>query len=182
MSAETTDKGADRVGAGHTPAGRELDAAVAEAMGLCLHREPAKWRTVRCQGDSPDHYCNLCGEDPEPCPHFSTDIAAAWQVFVRGMQAAGYATIHADMEDYGRGLFTRGESEGVVTVTIGDYSATEVAPLAICYAALSAFAAIAAEDAGCPYSCPTCGEVYVFSNEAADCCGSPVKRTSEVEP
>lgn len=112
------------------PAGRELDALVAEeVMGyerdeaLAMSQYPSK--------------------DPAALPRFSTDIAAAWQVADRvGISVlkipTGWAAgVWPEGED-NRGEYRSGECYD------GDfkhYAEADTAPLAICYAALTAVGA-----------------------------------------
>jgi hypothetical protein len=111
-----------------TAAGRELDAVVAErVMGL---KEVTSWADGVCRSRMPFGWHDV------PC--YSTEIAAAWQVFVRGLTNSGNASICGDMEDFGRGAFTRGKADEVVTVTVGEWSVTGPVCLAICQAALLA--------------------------------------------
>lgn len=64
-------------------AGRELDAEIAEkVMGL-----PVQWREVRRVASAGGNYRELVGT-----PHYSTDIAAAWEV-VNAMIVRGYSII-----------------------------------------------------------------------------------------
>lgn len=129
-------------------AGRELDALIAEkVMGL-------EWTTSSLTGSMPiigspfriaersDFVWRSGWRAIVLCPSYSTDMAAAWLVFVAALQQVGSAAILADMEDFGRGLITRGQAEGVVTVVIGEVTVTDVAPLAICRAALAAVEAL----------------------------------------
>jgi hypothetical protein len=103
-------------------AGRELDALVAEkVMGYTLGTPP-----------SPESAINLAGpEYPVTVPHYSTDIAAAWQV-VEKFKDRDWRFI-LDKYDDGWGI--------EIELSGGKYGSgavAETAPLAICRVALKA--------------------------------------------
>ena len=123
------------------PAGRELDALVAEhLMG---------WKDIHL--DAYVNYGNgrdACGTTPDskggfynsgraPVPRYSTDISAAWKVFVAGLWNAGTGNIAADMEDFGRGAILGNGPEEVVWVQIGEHAVCAQVCVAICKAALA---------------------------------------------
>jgi hypothetical protein len=92
------------------PAGRELDAIVAKAIGyvsLTTHWNPID---------------NMYGT----LPHYSTDISAAWEVVEKLQQDFMFIDIFSTSDSYN------------VLVTNGDAVNAEKAPEAICKAALIA--------------------------------------------
>lgn len=131
-------------------AGRELDALIAEkVMG---------WKRIPVPPDANGHFAGeaLMQTDPPPnfrwnplgkipfdtwVPHFSTDIAAAWQV-VEKLVAEGYCPALLYDDEGHWGLFFDGVSqaeaqpESYVVFTTPAWADT--APLAICLAALKA--------------------------------------------
>ena len=128
-------------------AGRGLDALVAErVMGravapavLAEVHGPGVWLTVPgAQTTVPGH-----GSLPavEPCPRYSTDIAAAWQV-VEAMDARGYLPqldrLHAGDERFWRcELAAGGDGPAGSHPRAYVWEDADTAPLAICRAALA---------------------------------------------
>ncbi len=107
-------------------AGPEMNAAVAELMGVCHHN----WTTKPGKQGQQCVKCGVlrCMVSPTHTPDYSTDIAAAWEV----MEHAGLL----DFERRGWNLFY---DDGVWV--IGDdkflgIAIGKTAPLAICRAAL----------------------------------------------
>jgi hypothetical protein len=109
------------------PVGPDLDTLVAErAMGW-RRRQPGERSQFSWPWFDPD------GEEAIRVPRFSTDIDAAWRVFKWLIETEGIASIHGDMEDYGR------EKGDIVTVRAGinrERSWTGPASEAICRLAL----------------------------------------------
>lgn len=137
-----------RGGAERMPAGRELDALVAERVfgGPPVSAAPyAFLRTATgshpgygpCDGFGPKGECSVCtGLLEHDVPAYSTSMAAAWEV-VEAMRARGprfwwgIETAGWNVPDAQRArLF-----EGSVAIADGE---AETAPLAICRAALAA--------------------------------------------
>lgn len=118
------------------PAGRELDALVAEkVMGYSVYRDPAgyMYRFVLVpQNAGPDNppFCDTQLELVQP---FSTDIAAAWQVVTK-MRERDYWVFMGIFPSYSYVLFTEDKSPLEYRADTG---VNEV-PLAICRAALKA--------------------------------------------
>jgi hypothetical protein len=119
--------------------GRDLDALVAaHVLGCRVFRAQYEWsHRLECACPDKSH------DDPRlgKLKAYSTDIAAAWEVFDTALFLHGGASINADMEDYGRGAFFGNGPERVVTVFIGlddGWSVTAPVCEAICKAALYA--------------------------------------------
>ena len=130
--------------------------AVGEAIGLMqADRELDALVATKVLGWTGVSSCAALGKwggcppgDPEVhlLPPFSTQIAAAWEVFIAGLAKTGLAAIEADMEDYGRGTFIaeaaaepqKGQASGDVWVTIGTKRYFGPVCEAICHAALAA--------------------------------------------
>lgn len=112
-------------------AGRALDKLVADrVMG---------WKVFESEmdGGRPPH--SSVSLVLKSFPHYSTDIAAAWEVFEQGLFRSGQASVFADMEDYGRGAILGDGPERVVEVVIGGWTVTAPICEAICLAALAAY-------------------------------------------
>lgn len=117
-------------------AGRELNAEVAiKVMGYRLATEAEPYWNSLAVWIAPD------GERWEGIPHYSTDIAAAWQVVEKlnlsvmrddggGWAAAVLYGVPYIEEDWGRG--------GYIDCGLHDGAYADTAPLAICRAALAA--------------------------------------------
>lgn len=88
------------------PAGRALDEQIARQIFNC---QDVKWAEA---------------------PHYSTDIAAAWQVVER-MKPLGIWLV--DLQDYYKAAFLNSDDD-----VVGGEVSAETAPLAICRAALKA--------------------------------------------
>ena len=144
----------------HIPAGRELDAALREAIGLgktemrwckdytsdgwteeqSIYERDPRMGTV---GAEHGHLLHPCVREDEIAwrvvPHYSADIAAAWSVFewlTSGATAARLSTGMLLVGRWGTGWCVRGHQEA------GDIEAeADTAPLAICRAALRAVGA-----------------------------------------
>ena len=112
-------------------AGRELDALVAEkVMGLNIRyptdgnvpREPFYW------AKDDDGY-----EEPFACPHYSTDISAAWEVVEKLMgSGAMFGFVLSVLDDrHTTAVFSETAGHGYRGIS-------EEAPHAICLAALKA--------------------------------------------
>lgn len=114
--------------------GRELDRLTAERV-LGVDRMTAR---VGVDGTDEPHYYWGRHLGHSPAGHYSSRISDAWLVFEAALLKHGTASIHADMEDYGRGAFFGDGPERVVTVTVGHYSSTGPVCEAICKAALLA--------------------------------------------
>lgn len=135
------------------PAGRELDALVAEkVMGLMDHgaREQHEWGD---DFDVPDyhsgHCCKWCGvyeptcgcpkDDVGPCVKepqpYSTSIAAAWDVVEKMSSDHGYwMTLQHETDGSGPIALCQFSKDGSPTI----HAYGDTAPLAICRAALKA--------------------------------------------
>jgi len=114
-------------------AGLEMDVAVARAMGCDVRPTPQGWspRGFYCACDHPNFEQPPHGVEPDwDCDpylkHYSTDIAAAWDV-VKWLLANGH---HLEIED--------GWSCVILTANI--CGTGETAPEAICRAALEVVA------------------------------------------
>lgn len=114
------------------PAGRDLDARIAQMMG---------YTQLEKRGDG------WWGLPPVPCeygtkvPHYSTWMPDAWPVFITMLINVGHCEIVGDMEDYCDG------PGDIVTVSMWDgkdgaYTVTGDAPWAICNCALLALGEI----------------------------------------
>lgn len=117
-----------------TPAGPALDALVHERL-MPFQKPPCLCGPAPNGYDSRTGQCLRCGGFV--LPHYSTELTAAWEVFVVGLVTHGSASVGADMEDWGRGAFGDGP-EQVVTATVGAWSYTAPVCEAICKAALLA--------------------------------------------
>lgn len=124
-------------------AGRELDARVHRALGNDL---PCTHDTVRTIAGTL-MYCDGCGEEfgettlamARAWPHYSTDIAAAWEVVekMRDHPDPRFRTLRLVAYSYNRTYATFDiENEDDWTEANGDHAS----PLAICRAALVALA------------------------------------------
>jgi len=117
------------------PAGVELDALVAEALGApCGHAKTTWHRAFYPDTGTYAGYnveiCDICDQaDPESWPAYSTDIAAAWPLVERyGMIIAAPHGENCSC----KGRPWRASRRG------GTLAEGETAPLAICRAALKA--------------------------------------------
>lgn len=112
-------------------AGRELDMLVANMVIEPLSSYPSPYHK---QGSCPARSCSRC---ESACPHYSTDIAAAWLV-VEKMREGRWKHFRIEywvdswavLQDYIPGVAAWGQS-----------TRADTAPLAICRAALKAVAA-----------------------------------------
>lgn len=119
------------------PAGRELDALIAEkVMGRCPHRETRRYCIEDGNSVDSGYECVACGKDvygSERCPAFSTDMTAAWPL-VEKLRADG---MEVDL------LSEPGNVDGwAVKTNRPDEEFCQIvtaptAPLAICRAALA---------------------------------------------
>ena len=121
-------------------AGRELDALVAEqVMGWTACDPAQESRPWECGDERPSVRTGMGippGEsDRNEIPHFSTDIAAAWEV-VEKLDRDGH-TMEMDKRDAGWVVrFVDYSKDPILSMEITDTAPT--APLAICLAALKA--------------------------------------------
>lgn len=119
------------------PAGREMDALVAEkVMGWIL--SPAKWlvrdrKAIAIPGNpiGPKTWEDL---DAPGLPRYSTDIAAAWQVVEKLFAIGSFFSVESPNNGVG---WSCGITRGRDTI---EYILADSAPLAICRAALLAAA------------------------------------------
>lgn len=149
---ETTHFGVELV------AGRELDAAVAAALGLPLEPPcPRYHATDEANFDTVDGawygWCYTCGrsiQEVEPQPkRYSRDIAAAWEVVERMAEedlSVVIATNGAAPRQNGVKVFDSihglGREIFEANAHPGWYAVAETVPLAICSAALRALASL----------------------------------------
>lgn len=112
-------------------AGRELDALIAEkVMGHHTYEDSNPKGAWHTQGDTVDHPCKVCGDFyGHGVPTYSTDIAAAWEVFALPYFDAW--AIGRRPSDQQFEVFN--PFEGKLIVSVG-----KTAPHAICLAALKA--------------------------------------------
>ncbi len=113
-------------------AGRELDALVCELV-MGWRREPQWGLTTMGKPNKPSPE-GTCSVTSEVVPHYSTDIAAAWEVVEKLCELDEFCLITY----FGSG----GKVDGWVCELMSDYKHDRMkaltAPLAICRAALKA--------------------------------------------
>jgi len=129
------------------PAGREMDALVAEKVMGWINVEKTTWSNFRADGTRFGGGEELRGTPPNhydinpvmyPVKNYSTDIAAAWQV-VEKMQAAHEWYFHFGNKLYIFNIVDdNGEPEEDHRITLVAHNTSHTAPLAICRAALLA--------------------------------------------
>lgn len=117
-------------------AGRELDVLIAEKVMQWTHR------TVRNPVENYWQWSNAEGKDTALLPHFSTDMAAAWQVLEELRKKKWSIEISDNGAEAGWNcsIFSDRDSDGKIMETwqvIADEDAATVS-LAICLAALKA--------------------------------------------
>jgi hypothetical protein len=112
--------------------GRELDALVAEKVFGALISDPIFAGSMIYQGkdnQGKDKGFAVSGTI-EDVPHYSTDIAAAWEVLEK---------VREQVPDFGFGIDDKPGEFRTYAVRIGDCMATSIsAPHSICLAALKA--------------------------------------------
>ena len=121
----------DPVTSGDLPAGRELDALIAEKVMHLFSEELG--HNCDHHNYGPQMHCEACDRDTVNCqiPPYSTSIAAAWEVVEKVLYPRGWYLVpmpKTDGKDWG--VF---EGDDLFEVAIGDS-----APHAICLAALKA--------------------------------------------
>jgi hypothetical protein len=108
-------------------AGRELDALIAEkVMG------------IKCGACLQDGQLEPITMDWREIPHYSTDIAAAWEVVEKAYLVIRPSLLHGSNLQWIAGQLKGVRASGLIEIIKETYTEAETAPLAICKAALRA--------------------------------------------